>query len=246
MKRILENQLLFGTITAFLLYVTLGITVPGPYIPNAASILLLIGGGLACWKYVPPAFEIVVLNRRVEEVVNERDYYPVYGSALLALGSVYTGMFGLGWSTGMIPADWAGTWVSRMGHALMALGFFFLWAGPSAPKEGLRLPNVLWLVFVTALVIFSSILVGIKIATPDDTDLIRFFKVHGENRAACSSSRPIWGTSKHRYHTPMSPYRGMVTPQFCFETEEEAMQAGFVSGERSSNQPPAPEPPASR
>jgi len=228
-KKLLGNQLLFGSLVAFTIYWTLGLILPNPIISTTASLLLFIGGCVSSWKYVPPAFEIVALNRRVEDVQNERDYYPVYGSALLALGAVYTGLFGLTWSltwwfTGTQP-DWSGTAISAFGRALMAGGFLFLFLGPAEPRDGLRLPNVAWLAFVIFLCIAAAFLAGVKVATPEDTQT--FFKIHGRNIAACDASNPYWISSSGRIHGPLSPYRWQIKPKQCFPTQQAAIDAGY-------------------
>lgn len=229
MKKLLDNQLLFGSLVAFLLYWTLGAILPNPIISTTVSFLLLLGGGFASWKYVPPAFEIVALNRRVEEVQNERDYYPVYGSALLAMGSLYSGIFGLVWAimwfvTGDQP-DWTGTAISSFGRAMMAGGFLFLFLGPSESKQGIRLPNLAWLAVIIFLCMIASFVVGLRIGSPDAN--WEFLKIHGQQRPYCAPSKPFWVSSKGKIHGPLSQYRGSVIPKACFSSEQEAIKAGY-------------------
>lgn len=235
MKKLLGNQLLFGTIVAFMVYWTLGAILPNPIISTTVSFLLLLGGGFASWKYVPPAFEIVALNRRVDEVQNERDYYPVYGSALLAIGSVYSGLFGLVWAstwmmTGIQP-DWSGTALSSFGRALMAGGFLFLFLGPSESKQGIRLPNLAWLLVVVFLCMAASFVVGLRIGSPDDRSTWQFFKVHGESRILCPHDKPYWISSSGKIHGPYSRWRSTVIPRQCFQSQSDAMKAGFTAAQ---------------
>lgn len=44
----------------------------------------------------------------------------------------------------------------------------------------------------------------------------------------CPDNRKVWGSTTKIYHTPDSPYRGMLRPPFrCFKTEDEARQKGY-------------------
>lgn len=228
MAKILSNQLLFGTIVALIIYWTLGTILPSPYISTTASFLMLMGGGFASFRYMPPAVQIVILNRRVEDVPNERDYYPVYGSALLGLGAVYTGLFGMLWALSGYPPEWTATVYSSFGRALMAGGFLLLFLGPSESKEGIKLPNLAWLIVIILIAISASFLAGIRVAsTPDDRETWKFLKMHGESRPACDASKPVWISSSGTIHPQLSKYRSLVIPKQCFATEKEAIEAGF-------------------
>lgn len=52
---------------------------------------------------------------------------------------------------------------------------------------------------------------------------------HLAHRATCKPEETVWVSSKGVYHSETSPYRSMVVPQWCFESEEKAKEAGFRS-----------------
>ena len=50
---------------------------------------------------------------------------------------------------------------------------------------------------------------------------------HLAHRAQCPSEKEVWVSSNGIYHNVDSPYRGMVTPDWCFSSESEAEAKGF-------------------
>lgn len=50
---------------------------------------------------------------------------------------------------------------------------------------------------------------------------------HLANRPSCADTQPVWGSQNKVYHIEDSPYRGMVIPDWCFASTEEAEENGF-------------------
>lgn len=50
---------------------------------------------------------------------------------------------------------------------------------------------------------------------------------HLANRPPCPIDQDVWGSSNKVYHVESSPYRGMVIPDYCFSSVEEAEENGF-------------------
>lgn len=232
MARILNNQLLLGSVIALAIYWTLGIILPTPYTSMAVSFLLLAGGTFAAWRYVPPAFEIVILKRRVETVKDEADYYPVVGNAAVAFGAVYSGIFGLIWYYYGMPPEWSGTAYSSFGRAMMAAGFFFIWAGPTVPRAGIQVSNVAWLLVVISIAITAAFMAGIRVATPENGGVdFGFTRIHGKDYPTCPLDKPYWVSSSGKVHGLDSKFRSMVIPRKCFSTQADAMKAGYTSSD---------------
>lgn len=152
-----NNQLLFGTIIAVLLYWLAAFVVPDPYLSSLASFTLLAFGGATCAKYAPVAWEVIVNGKRLNNGEGvEGSHLAVLGTAMLGAGAVYSGLFAISWYLAGQPDYWLGTPVSGFGRGLMAGGFWLMYASPEVIKRDMRVPGIAWLVVI----VVASVLTG--------------------------------------------------------------------------------------
>lgn len=144
----MNNLLLAITLIVASVYVTVGVLVPSPFVSVAISASLLIVGVAALWRYGPPAFDVVYHGQRGSD---PGAHLAVYGMALLAAGSVYSGAYGIVWNLVGQPDAWLGSWFSASGRALTTGGFVLMVFAPEAVKPRIRIPN---------LIILSSIMLA--------------------------------------------------------------------------------------
>lgn len=234
MPKIRDNRLLLGSLIAVTLYWVVGILTPNPYVSSVSSLMLLIAGAMTLYRYVPVTYDIVARGQRAEGV-DETGHRAVYGTTLLAAGSFYVGLFGLLWVYFGQPQDWLGTPSSGFGRAMMAAGFWLMYTSPDANRDDIRLPNPFWLAAFIAVAVLAAFFAGTRVQGQDDDFSWRFLQLHGDDRPVCPRSRPIWGSSSHRYHGTDSPYRDLVIPIRCFEDEKEARAAGFSPVKTENN-----------
>ncbi len=143
-------------------YVTVGVTIPVPYLSVAVSAVLLAVGLVALWRYGGPALDIVVFDERGED---PGAVLAVYGMALLAAGSVYSGAYGLTWNATGQPETWVGSWYSAAGRALTASGFVLMVMAPEVSVPRLRLPGVLWLMLIMSAALVVAFVLGTQVVS---------------------------------------------------------------------------------
>lgn len=227
MKSLTNNQLLLGTLVAVSLYFVAGLIVPNPYVSSATSLMLLICGGLVLYRYIPITYDIVVHGRKSTEPGEERSHLAVYGTALLAAGSCYVGLFGLLWIYFDQPGHWLGTAYSGFGRAMMACGFWLMYVSPDTAKAERGIPQKLWFVVIMAFALIMAFLLGTQVKAPESAEIFKgsFGRI---DLPQCPKDRQIWAaTGSNIYHDLNSPYRGLVHPDRCFATPQEAEIAGY-------------------
>lgn len=69
----------------------------------------------------------------------------VLGITVIALGSFYSGVFGILWAVNGYPKAWVGTAISSYGKALNVFGYGLLYVSPGASVKGIKRPN-LWVI----------------------------------------------------------------------------------------------------
>lgn len=158
MKKLFDNGLLVWSIAFIVAYWTIGSFVPGVYVSGAMSLLMLSAGAITLARYGPPAWKVVVHRER--NTLADGAHLAAYGVALIAAGSVYTGLFSLAWLSQGTPESWTSTVYSSFGRGLMASGYFMLWLSPDISKNGFKLPSRWWLFVLIASVTVVVFLLG--------------------------------------------------------------------------------------
>lgn len=226
----LKNSLALGSALGLALYWSVGYLITDPYLSVAISVWLLLTGGLTLLSYAEGAFRVVVLGERDTE--GHGGHWAAYGMFLLALGSVYGGIFNLAWViAGVVagtdpPMSWLGTPQSNFGRILMGVGFAFIWRSPEPTRGAGRNASTLMLIAVGSIAITVAFFAGTMVKQPVPgltVPVINF----AADRPTCPADRPVWGTRAGIYHTPESAYRRLMSPDRCFRDIGEAQRAGF-------------------
>ncbi len=224
MRRITDNHLLLSIMTVIAAYIVTNYVLPNAIFARFMSITLMVSGAAALWRFGPTAWDIVIKKLRSEQ--DSGSHYLVLGVTLLALGSIYQGGYGFIWDYLGRPDSWVGTWFSRLGQLSIISGFFLLFRSPDITTGPIKIKNAILLAILICLSLIGAFLAGRGSATMDD-DLSMYFKVHGYQRPYCSPDKPFWVSGSGKIHGKDSPYRSMVIPKACFDTKEDAIQAGF-------------------
>lgn len=152
-----NNHILTGTLAAVAIYWFAGFFVPDPYISSTASFALLTFGTIVLLRYAPVAWQVVFHGRRLYDDGKDGSHLAVLGTTLLAAGSVYVGVFSLLWVIAGQPDYWLGTPTSGFGRAMMAGGFWLMYASPDVVRRDMRVPGLAWL----TVIVLASVLTGI-------------------------------------------------------------------------------------
>jgi len=223
----IENKLLVGSLVGIALYWLIGLTTPLPYVNVAASFCLLFGGAFTLYRYSRAAYEVVILDREWEDAIANKGRIGVYGIWLLALGSTYVGFSSLAFQWYGEPKSWIGSPGLGFGRYIMAAGFALMFYSPYAYSGSVKKPGPYLLATAFVIAIIAAYFLGSKASEqPTDASLV-FSSMHGPNRPSCSPSQPVWATEAKTFHALDSRFRGQVIPSKCFETEEDAVKAGY-------------------
>lgn len=152
-----NNHLLIGTIAAVGIYWFAGFFVPDPYISSTASFALLTFGLITLLRYAPAAWQVIAHGKKLRDEEKGGSHLAVLGTAMLATGSVYVGIFSLLWVIAGQPDYWLGTPSSGFGRAIMAGGFWLMYASPDVVRRDMRVPGLAWL----TVIVLASVLTGI-------------------------------------------------------------------------------------
>ncbi len=156
----MNNLLLVTSLLIAAAYVTVGVLLPDPVLSVAISAALLVVGAAALWRYGPPAFDVVYRGDRGND---PGAHLAVYGMALLAAGSVYSGAYGITWNYIGQPDPWVGSWFSAMGRALTTGGFLLMVIAPEAARPRLRLPNAILLAAIMSIAFTAVFFLGTQV-----------------------------------------------------------------------------------
>lgn len=157
----INNTLLWGSLATLLFYATASALLPGQFVSSAVSFALLVFGAVTAQRYVPEAWDVVI--HKVRGPNRDGSHLAVYGVALLALGSVYVGAYGLLWVAMGQPDGWLGTPFSAFGRFMMTAGFALMFISPDVSKRGLRLPARTWVWALVALIALAAFFFGVKV-----------------------------------------------------------------------------------
>ncbi len=217
----MNNRLLMGSVVVVGAIWLIGPLIPNPYVSSAASLFLLVVGIGMLWRYSPAIWGIVFRQKRSEKAGEEGSHLFAYGAFLAALGSVYSGLFGLVWTFAGTPETWTGTTTSSFGRMLMAAGFYLQLISPDVRYGALRPARSLAWIVAMVVAFFAGRYLAIPAAEREQWPAVM------SDRPVCPPERPVWGSSAHVYHTVDSPYRNLIYPIRCFMTEAEAASAGW-------------------
>lgn len=156
----MNNVLLILSLMTAAAYVLIGSVLPAPYLSVSVSAVLLAIGMVALWRYGIPAFNVVYRGDRGDE---PGAHLAVYGMALLATGSVYTGGYGILWNLMGQPDLWVGSWFSAVGRATTAAGFLLMILAPEAARPRIKVPNAILLAFLMATAFTVVFLIGTQV-----------------------------------------------------------------------------------
>lgn len=160
-----SNNLLVISALSVLIYCVAGLILPDPYLSSASSFALMAFGAITLLRYAPVAYDIVINGRRLADDGKEGSHLAVFGTALLAAGAVYVGIFGFVWVLYGQPVSWTGTAVSGFGRALMAAGFWLMYASPEVVKRDMRVPGLTWLAAIVTASMLTGIFLGSQLET---------------------------------------------------------------------------------
>lgn len=224
MQRITGNSLLIGILGVLITYVAISIIVPSPVFAVGMSVMLMLSAALVCRRYLPTTWDIVVNKLRHGA---DNSHLVVFGISLLAVGAIYTGIYGVAWEYADRPAAWVGTWYSRLGQLMNISGFLCLAFSPDFSAGPPKLKNAIIVAVLFAVSVTAAFVAGNRSSSYVDEELFQFRRVHGEYRPTCPPDKPYWISSSGKIHGIDSKYRSMVIPRKCFQTQSEAMKAGF-------------------
>jgi len=224
MQRITGNSLLIGTLGVLITYVAISIIIPSPVFAVGMSVMLMLSAALVCRRYLPTTWDIVVNKLRHGA---DNSHLVVFGISLLALGAIYTGVYGISWEYAGRPDAWVGTWYSRLGQLMNISGFLCLAFSPDFSAGPPKLKNAIIVAVLFAVSVVAAFVAGNRSSVYVDDGIFQFRKVHGESRISCPSDKPYWISSSGKIHGPLSRWRSAVIPKQCFATQSEAMKAGF-------------------
>lgn len=186
----------------------------------AAERAALIGLPLAIsWSYMAAA--VAKLRSGDSGGVTQWLTGVVWYFFLFAMGSIYT----LVWIYRGRPDDM--TVSSLLAFLLLGqiVGQSMLITSPGATSKSIPRSNWKWLIGAA---IIASLVIGFTIGTMAGKQLDAGGMVVAEVRPACPSELPVWGNQRRMiYHAPNSPYRGMVRPDRCFASIQDAIAAGY-------------------
>lgn len=226
MQRITGNSLLLGIVAALLTYIVISIIVPSPVFAVGMSVMLMLSAALVCRRYLPTTYDIVVNKLRHGA---DNSHLVVFAVSLLALGAIYTGAYGVAWEYWGRPAEWVGTWYSRLGQLMNISGFLCLAFSPDFSAGPPKLKNAIIVAVLFVVSVTAAFVAGNRSSAYVDDGIFQFRKVHGADRPTCPASMPYWVSSSGKIHGADSKYRSMVIPKHCFQSQSDAMKAGFTS-----------------
>lgn len=155
-----NRTLTWWTLGAIVAYWLSGVIIPSPFTSSTASLALLVFGTITFFRYAPVAISFLVEGRPNVDDHQDGSRLAVLGTAMLAAGAVYSGSFGLWWVIVGQPEYWLGTPTSGFGRALMAGGFWLMYASPDVVHRDMRVPGVAWLTIIVMASILTGILLG--------------------------------------------------------------------------------------
>lgn len=226
MQRITGNSLLIGILGVLVTYIAISIIVPSPVFAVGMSIMLMLSAALVCRRYLPTTYDIVVNKLRHGA---DNSHLVVFGISLLALGAIYTGVYGVCWEYFGRPISWIGTWYSRLGQLMNISGFLCLAFSPDFSAGPPKLKNAIIVAVLFIVSVAAAFVAGNRSSSYVDEELFRFRRVHGENRPTCGIDKPYWVSSSGKIHGPDSKYRSLIIPKQCFRSQSDAMKAGFIA-----------------
>lgn len=225
MQRITGNSLLIGILAVLVTYIAISIIVPSPVFAVGMSIMLMLSAALVCRRYLPTTYDIVINKLRHGA---DNSHLVVFGISLLALGAIYTGVYGVSWEYWGRPIEWVGTWYSRLGQLMNISGFLCLAFSPDFSAGPPKLKNAIIVAVLFIVSVTAAFVAGNRSSAYVDEGIFQFQKIHGESRIPCPSNKQYWISSSGKIHGPLSRWKSAVIPRQCFSSQSEAMKAGFT------------------
>ncbi len=143
-----------ATLALLALYLAAAVILPGSFISSFFAAVQLTFAVLICATWLPDTY------RSLHEPALKSPHMALLGISLLALGSAYSGTFGLLWNFAGQPDNWTGGAMSSFGRALIAAGFACLLISPAqAPRP--RIALGLWaVVAIVGVIVALAFLAG--------------------------------------------------------------------------------------
>ncbi|WP_285295819.1 hypothetical protein [Aureimonas altamirensis] len=135
-------------------YVAAAFILPGAFLSGLFAAIQLVFALLISLTWLPDTW------KSLHEPKLRSAHMTLLGISLLALGSAYSGTWGLLWNITGQPEAWTGTGLSSFGRALMSGGFICLLISPAqAPRPVIAWS--LWLIVAfVALLVAAAFLAG--------------------------------------------------------------------------------------
>lgn len=221
-----HNQLLFNICLGLAAYWSLGWYVPGVVLSVTLSVFSVLVGIAIVVKYFEGWSGVLFRGDRSRD--HAHAHLGAIGIPAIAASVVYGGVFTLFWNLAGNPPDWLGTPTSNFSRLLLVGGCVALYLTPDDQRDKLSLPSTIWLMILLVTAMISAFLLGAYV----NEDRPRF-SLRASHSPECPASRPLWAATGSRYyHGPESPWRALIHPRGCFETEDEAQMAGFIPAPR--------------
>lgn len=221
MKHVPPNRLLFNIGVALAAYWSLGWYVPGVILSVTLSVFSVLVGVAIIVRYFGGLTGVLFRGERSKD--HAHAHLGAIGIPAIAASVVYGGLFTLAWNIAGNPPDWLGTPTSNFSRLLLVAGCVALYLTPDDQRDKLSLPSTIWLMILLITAMISAFLLGAYVN--EDRPRYMWRPAHW---SVCSENRPLWAaTGSNYYHGPDSPWRALVRPRGCFETEKEAQLAGF-------------------
>lgn len=217
MKKTSNRLLLISIVILAFYWITASVT-PNPYLSISNNVLLFTASGFGLWRYRKKTMDILFKGERSDEITGGGygGYLAIYGIFLVFMGSFYGAIYSSTWIYMGEPQDWIGTSYAQFGRFLTVCGFVCMASSPDITREGFILPERLWAIVLILVVLFS---VGFYLGTKVDAK-------ETVSAPICPAGSII-GTGKKTYHTSASPYLMLISPRWCFSSEQEAIDNGF-------------------
>lgn len=152
--KIKTNPLMVWTMLLLAAYWSAAALLPGSWVNSFTSAALLVAGGIVVTTSLPESYQII------KRGTIGPGQLAVIGISVLAIGSIYSGAFGVLWAWAGYPKGWVGTAVSAFGKMLHVIGFALVYLSPDATAQGIKRPPLLVLGLGVLVIAAMSFILG--------------------------------------------------------------------------------------
>lgn len=224
MKRLTSNGLLSGILLFLAAYWSLGWYVPGFMLSVSLGILSVLVGFAVLWGHFQGIINVLI--RKERDPSGSGAHLAAISVPGIALSVIYGGFWTLAYNIAGQPQDWLGTPASNFSRVLLVASCIGLYFTPDIRAHKVPIPNLIWLgvLFVTAAL--TAFIMGLYVQPGWVVDASGIRPI---TYPSCPADRPVWVASNSNYFhfVDTSPWGPRIVPRRCFQTPEEAIEAGF-------------------